>query len=121
VKRSAIAGNLDAMKAVANLYEFGQGVERDLAKSASWRLQAARAGDAASMHDYGLMAYRGRGVEVDLIEAYRWLTLADHFGWPSLERDEVARKVSSFWRTAIDDEVKTWRPEPARPPLLDSF
>jgi hypothetical protein len=61
---------------VASMYEFGQKLPQDYAKSAEWYRIAADQGDGYAQYVLGRAYTRGIGVPIDRVQAYKWLTLA---------------------------------------------
>ncbi len=79
-KALAERGNTTAMTNLANMYEQGQGVERDTAAAAEWLRRAAELGDRVAQLNLGLAFERGTGVERDNREAARWFRRAAEQG-----------------------------------------
>lgn len=57
---------------VARCYEFGYGVEKDLAVSLNWRRRAAELGSAKAANDLGERYFNGADVEQDYALAVEW-------------------------------------------------
>jgi TPR repeat protein len=58
------------------MYEYGIGVELDLARAAKWYRMAAELGDHYAQFFASVMYYKGEGVPRDRIEAAKWWTLS---------------------------------------------
>ena len=75
------------MNNLGYLYEYGQGVDRNLKESARWYKAAAELNDAKGQANYGVMCLEGSvAVPPDLVEAYRWIKLS------SLQGDAIGKK-----------------------------
>jgi TPR repeat protein len=74
----------------------GRGVEKNEGEGGQWLRRAAEAGVPLAQLHLGRMYERGVAVEVDLVNAHRWYSLAAASGEPGAaeERDRVARKLS---------------------------
>jgi TPR repeat protein len=77
VRERAEAGDLRAMRALAEAYYLGRGgLAQDFAEAARWYRKLAARGEAGAQTTLGLMYARGWGVAPDLAEARRWWSLA---------------------------------------------
>jgi len=72
--------NASAIINLANLYEQGQGVERDLEQSIGWLQKAADLGDTRGQYQLAMAYEKGMGVERDLHKAAYWLEKAAEQG-----------------------------------------
>lgn len=81
---AAVQGHVGAQVFVAEAYEAGDGVARDLEKAGVWRIMAAAAGDSESLMRAGEMYDRGEGVEADPGAA------ADYYGQAAAQGQEDA-------------------------------
>lgn len=77
--------NASAIINLANLYEQGQGVERDLEQATKWLKKAAVLDDARGQYQLAMAYEKGLGVERDLHKAAHWLEKAAEQG------DEIAQ------------------------------
>lgn len=66
-------GNLDAQKAMAEMYYEGKGVTTDYAVAAKWYQKAADQGDPYAETKLGYMSNLGRGVPEDHVKGFVWL------------------------------------------------
>ena len=66
----------DAEFALGEMYYKGRGVPTDYEAAIDWYGRAARGGHPGAQYVYGLAHADGWGVKRDLVEAYKWLTLA---------------------------------------------
>lgn len=73
-------GNTSAMINLANLYEQGQGVARDLPEAIHWLERAAELGDSRAQFELGLAHEKGIGVERDPRAAAEWFRKAAEQG-----------------------------------------
>ena len=56
----------------------------------------------------------------DPATAYRWLSLAGRYGVPDTpERQRALHALSTPQRSAIDRDIKQWRPITPVPPAID--
>ena len=89
---SAVKGHVGAQVFMAEAYETGDGVARDLEKASIWRLLAAKAGDPDSLFRVGEIFERGEGLDVDPAEAAKHYSLAAAAGRAdAVERLEAMR------------------------------
>lgn len=72
--------NTSALINLANLYEQGQGVERDLKQAIKWLRRAAELGDARGQYPLAMAYEKGLGVERDLFQVEYWLEKAAEKG-----------------------------------------
>lgn len=76
-KKQAEAGNLEGQFQMGIQYEHGQfGFPQDYFEAAKWYRKAAEQGHCGAQLYLGLFLAQGQGVEVNLIEAYKWIELA---------------------------------------------
>ncbi|MDY0883125.1 tetratricopeptide repeat protein [Dongia soli] len=62
---------------VGSMYDYGQGVTTDKKEALKWYLMAAQQGSGRGQYAAGTLLGRGGdGVQPNLVEAYKWLTLA---------------------------------------------
>jgi len=72
--------NTSAIINLANIYEQGQGVERDLVKSVEWLMKAAELNDTRGQYQLAMAYEKGLGVERNLDQAAYWLRKAAEQG-----------------------------------------
>lgn len=70
--KRAESGDAEAQYAVSCAYYNGNGIERDVIKSAEWVKRSAEQGYLSAMYDYGWQLSNGAGVEQDFYEAAKW-------------------------------------------------
>lgn len=84
-------GDMISQNRLGEIYGAGGwGVSQDYALSAEWFREAADQGYAGAQYRLGLLYEGGLGVNLDYIEAYKWLTLAATVGFPSYPEDKEA-------------------------------
>jgi TPR repeat protein len=86
------------------MYEFGEGVLQDYAKSVSLYLLAAEQGYALAQYNLGNMYRTGRGVLQDYSEAFTWYRLASEQGYAMAQSNLGA--MYSFGHGVLQDNVK---------------
>lgn len=75
--RAADAGSEKAQFNLAHHYATGRNVEKDAGEAERWYRKSAEQNNPHAQKALGLMRFLGDGeVTRDLVEAYRWLTLA---------------------------------------------
>jgi TPR repeat protein len=72
---------------LAEKYQFGKGVPKDLAQSVYWYRKAADHGDPNAQVQLGYFYFKGIGVERDPIEAAKWFARAVGTGSPTAKLD----------------------------------
>jgi TPR repeat protein len=110
--RAAEAGNVRAMRDIANHY----GNRQDFHKAAKWYRASAEQGDAESQSNLGILYANGWGLPKDPYSAYVWISLAKMHGYKSdvtelkrLAREELppkklaaAKVAARYLQRAID-------------------
>ena len=71
-EKAAAAGHVKAQYALGQLYEKGEGVERDYGKARQWYEKAAEAGHAKAQYALGSLYEDGLGVDRDEAKAREW-------------------------------------------------
>jgi len=107
-RKAAERGNAAAMHNLASL-EAARG---DLKTAAPWFLKAAKCGFVDSQFNLAVLHFRGRGVERDPREAYKWFALAAKQGDRDAKdrRDNLARSLSPEQLKAANAEVRSFVP-----------
>lgn len=111
-ERAAAQGDVDAQYNLGQLYWRGDLVERDLAKAGHYYSSAAHQGDTKAQTNLGQMFLLGKGMDVDNVWAYVWLSLA-LVGTPAGEirtglislRDQAASRLSDDERRRADERL----------------
>ena len=71
-EKSVELGSVVGLWQLGVLYEFGEGVEKDLEQAAMWYRKAAEQGHAVAQSNLGRLYEYGEGVEKDLEQATLW-------------------------------------------------
>lgn len=79
---AATAGHSNAQLSLGQLYEVGDGVDRDLVKAVEWYIKAAEAGLPAGQSQLGILYASGTGVEQDTASAIKLYKKAAKRGDP---------------------------------------
>jgi TPR repeat protein len=58
------------------MYDYGDGIEKDLKQAAYWYQKAADQGKARAQTNLGVMYFEGDGVSKDRATGYMWINLA---------------------------------------------
>lgn len=113
--------NTSALINLANLYEQGQGVERDLEVSVDYLTRAANLNDIRGQFQLGMAYEKGLGVERDLKQAAYWfeqaakqgdeqsqfnlgVMLATNFGQGLMTSSIEQRQQALMWLKKADSE-----------------
>lgn len=80
-RQAAMAGIPLSMFDVGSMFEYGQGVAKDMTQSASWYGHSARYGLAQGQYNFATMLEAGEGVAKDEVEAYKFFILAGRAGF----------------------------------------
>ena len=114
-RKAAEQGNAAAQFNLGVMYYIGRGsdVPRSYKEAASWHLKAAEQGYAFAQNSLGKMYENGQGLQVSLMQAYMWYSLASEAGNEQartniqllevrMERDmiEQARALAREWRAS---------------------
>ena len=70
--KGAELGNEDAQSSLAQMYQYGKGVETNLAKAIEWYTKAAEQGYKNAQYSMGWAYEHGQGVDKNLAEAKKW-------------------------------------------------
>src|SRR5689334_7751061 len=76
LERKAAGGDATALLALGDMYERGDGVAHDMAMAAAYMQLAAERGSVTAQYRLGLVVAVGLGVEANVTESYKWLSLA---------------------------------------------
>jgi hypothetical protein len=90
---------------VAGMYEFGQKLPQDYAKSAAWYRIAADQGDGYAQYMLGRAYTRGVGVPIDRVQAYKWLSLAMQSQSNETDKAKTGKASKVEIETALNDIV----------------
>jgi len=98
------------------MHERGLRVPQDYLLAAMWYQRAAMQGEPHGQHRLGILFNKGFGVQLDLIEAYKWLNLAaagvgrgerDYY---TRMRNAVASKLTYAELTEAQRRSSHWQP-----------
>ena len=109
-KKAADQGYADAQYSLGILYLTGTGVARDYDKARQLFQQAANQSNASGQYQLGLIYLKGRGVPVNLVTAYKWLTLAGDYDDSAAFRKFVAAKMSKEEISEAEAQAQDWKP-----------
>jgi hypothetical protein len=80
-QKAAAQGRVDALAYLGLIYEHGgTGVPLDIGRAVKFYREAAEKNDALGQMSLGRMYQDGSGVDMDLVEAYKWFYLANRNG-----------------------------------------
>lgn len=109
-RRAAEGGSERAQFNLAHHYATGRHVDKDAAEAARWYRESAEQNNPHAQFALGLMRFHGeKGVSVDLVEAYRWITLAvlhfdaNHF------RDDAADARGAIMERMSEEQIAAGR------------
>jgi TPR repeat protein len=106
-RRSADAGNVEAMVRLGHMLENGHGVDRDDLAAAALFRRAAKAGDLEGINSLGEMYEDGRGVPQDHEEAVEWYQRAANRDDPQGLRNLA--NMTSNGRGVAEDKAEARR------------
>ena len=102
--KGAELGNEDAQSSLAQMYQYGKGVQTNLAKAIEWYTKAAEKGNEIALFELGEIYQYGHGVEVDYTKAVEWYIKATEKG-----DERVRRRQCVLFRTNRIKEFEGWR------------
>lgn len=99
----AEAGNIDAMRKLASLYDQGRGLEKNSSKAAQWRQKAdeseaeqalamAESGDVDAMETMASLYAHGKGVEQDSEKSNAWARKAEQTTQARLDEKKASER-----------------------------
>lgn len=112
-EKAALQGNDYAQKKLADLYEEGRGLPKNLLLAADWREKAANRGNAQAQFLLGKMYLAGAGVGQDNVRAAYWLNRAATEG-DNLDARNLLAKMQS------GRQIGSKNPSPDANPLAQS-
>ncbi len=78
--RLAMEGHAMSQHRLAQMFQWGDGVDKDLERAFGWHLSAALAGLTDAYEDVGRMYYLGDGVPANVEQAAYWLRRSAQHG-----------------------------------------
>jgi TPR repeat protein len=108
-RKAAEQGHANAQHNLAHLYEVGelQAGNYGTVAAATWYRRAADQGYRPAQVNLGVLYFSGRGVKRDLVQAYKWFTLAGS----DANRQYVAQRLSAPQREEAEALVRAWQPK----------
>jgi hypothetical protein len=117
LERKAASGDATALFALGDMYERGDGVAHDMAMAAAYMQIAAQHGSPAAQYRLGLVQAVGLGVEANVTESYKWLSLAEAAGGnektallAAALRTKLAARMTPAEVEAAQAEVALFKP-----------
>ncbi len=105
----AKAGDAQSQTAVGSLYYIGLGVRHDHAEARRLYLLAAEQGFASALFNLGIF-YSNPDDEQDLVEAYKWFTLAANKGMQegNWRQVRLAEKMTAAQIAEAETRARAW-------------
>ena len=110
----------DAQFALGDLYFKGRGVAHSYGTAISWYRKTARQRHPVAQFLLGVMYMEGWGVDKDLVEAYKWVLLAEPQGRkvrahdtklnPELVRQRLEQVMNRSQNAAGRKATENWKP-----------
>jgi hypothetical protein len=117
LEQKAAGGDAAALFALGDMYERGDGVAHDMAMAAAYMQLAAEHGSGAAQYRLGLVQAVGLGVNVNVTESYKWLSLAAAVGGEEKSallaaalRSKLAARMTPAEVEAAQTEVAVFKP-----------
>lgn len=112
--KAAEKGDVSAAIHVAEAYSYGQGVTRDMAKSAEWYQKAAELGNPEAQGRLAMLYSMGQGVPRSDTDAYFWFDLAASANTPDHDRyianrQNVGTRITADELDAVKERLKRWK------------
>lgn len=130
-RAAASQGNADMQYYLGRLYrEYGEVVVQDREEAVVWFGRAAEQGHEAARLDLGVMYLNGEGIQISMVQAHKWLTLAAASGNErgeaqknlkiaetrmSAEQIKEAQRLAAEWLASHQDILKNAAPAQAEP------
>ena len=113
----ANAGNARAQAEVGMIYHYGLVSGKNFQKASDYYNRAAAQQNVDGMLGLAVMNALGEGYGKNMIEAYKWLLLAQERLPPGTERDRVGGALESFREEMTTSEIETaeWRAQTWQP------
>ncbi len=117
---AGLGNDPDAQFALAELYFHGKGVPHSYGEAKTWYQKAANQDNPIAQYLIGVMHQEGWALDRNLIEAYKWYTLAMRHEKkvmaankrykPRRSRDAVAAQLNRQQIKEGEKKAKNWRP-----------
>jgi TPR repeat protein len=112
-RKAAEQGNASAQFNLGLMYYYGRGFEirRSYKTAASWFLKAAELGNASAQNSLGKMFENGQSLQVSLVQAYKWYSLAAEAGNNEALTNQIAleEKMAPELVVSAQDMAREWR------------
>ncbi|MBT5049766.1 MAG: sel1 repeat family protein [Rhodospirillaceae bacterium] len=99
LRPAAKAGDAAALYTLAQMYGFGYGVKKDLAKALEFYGKAANLGHVPAQKEYGTALAIGDGTEQNVSEGLKWLFIAGRAG--NEEAQQYALRFSKYMNRLV--------------------
>jgi len=110
-----------AQFALGSLYFYGRGVPHSYGEATNWYRKSAERGHPVAQYLLGLMFKEGWGVDRDLVEALKWMTLAkpnfdrvkayDRQRNPVRDREKILAAMNNSQIEQAKKRVDAWKPQ----------
>jgi hypothetical protein len=117
LEQKAAGGDAAALFALGDAYERGDGVPHDMTLAAAYMQLAAERGSGAAQYRLGLVQAVGLGVDANVTESYKWLSLAAAVGGEEKSallaaalRSKLAARMTPAEVEAAQAEVAVFKP-----------
>ena len=117
LEQKAAGGEAAALFALGDMYERGDGVAHDMTMAAAYMQLAAEHGSGAAQYRLGLVQAVGLGVDANVTESYKWLSLAAAVGGEEKSallaaalRSKLAARMTPAEVDAAQAEVAVFKP-----------
>ncbi len=111
-REAAEQGSASDMRHVGDMYEEGKGVPQHYGEALKWYHKSVEHGDEGAMVSIGKLYEEGKGVPVDYVQAHMWYNLAAAKKHAySLERDRIAKKMTSAQIAKAQEMARSWKPK----------
>lgn len=115
-----LTGNAKAQFALGELYFYGRGVPSSYGLAVEWYGKAANQGHAIAQFFLGKVYHEGWGAEKNLVEAYKWMTLANRNAPmvaahnerndPNGELEKIKSEMNSSQIRIAEKAARDWKP-----------
>jgi TPR repeat protein len=109
-EKAAAQGYSDAQYTLGLLYVTGTGAPLDYRKAYQLFLGAAEQNNASAQYQLGLMYFKGKAVRLDLVEALKWMILADKYPQAVSYRSYIEAQMSPQQIKQAKEMAAGWEP-----------
>ena len=107
-KKASSLGNGLADNKIAGIYQWGNGIEKDISIAVKWYKLGAQKGCTEAANNIGYLYYEGKDVAKDYLEAMKWFQLASKKGHPWAINIIGIMYRNGFGVTQNDKEAMQW-------------